>query len=119
MTRVRRLVYDPVAQAGKPPTNAPEKHPLSKLMHLDFRRWRDGRVVLTRSGTELVTDWCRRCKKTGLAVAGWRVHVAVVDTLGYRLLPHDACAPEGMSKRAAGKPPIVYVPKVEIEEATA
>ena len=96
---------------------------LDKLMHLDFRRWRPGRVVLTRGRRELRTAPCSKCKKVGLEVEAtprgrkidhplpWFIHVAIVDTLGYRLLPHLACAPKGVR----GGPPVVHVPRVEAE----
>jgi hypothetical protein len=97
--------------------------PIDKLMHLDFSKWRVGQTVLERKGAELRTGLCASCWKVGLAVEKplkssrtpnlmtWYIHIAIVDTLGYRLLPHKACAPKGIR----GKAPIVYVPKVTIE----
>lgn len=129
------------------------KHPLSKLMHIDFRKWREAREVLIKTADgkkrdpygfdELEDDEdahsserlaymrtarCPKCRKVGLetvrySVRGfdhtgvgvpWFIHIAIVDTLGTRLLPHKACAPRGMGNDAS-KAPIVFVPKAEIE----
>ena len=105
----------------------PKPTDLAKVMHFDFRKWREGEIVIAEpkkpatndrpwelpdKPTEYRTRRCRKCRRIGLDVGDWLIHVAIVDTLGNRLEPHKACRVCGGHAKA----PTIVVKTVNLEE---